>query len=626
MKTTPILLVALLAGWSLRAQDAAPAVDESGEVDRILAEIEDTGEAAETPAADAAEGATTEEAAAEEPMEAAAEEEAEPVEEVAAEPEMAEATEETAASEEDASDMPSFNLPTSDEVEGLDIAPGQQKKGGEITINYTNVRLADMVRIFAQTSGANIIIPEGLDEPVSGNLNDVHWREALEVILEDKGYVLMERKAGIFTIVSRDRIADEPLTNETLGLQYITVETALPAVQGLIISSNATVTPLPAANVLIVSEVPQQMQEIKRVLSLVDRPRQQVFIEAKFVELNDSAIQDLGINWQVLQGYTVRATGLTSTYNRTDFRTTQDAQALVTSNGNQSSSTRGSTGSSTITDDRLVPGIETDTVTSGSTNSSSSGSQNSLFESVVRGSNFTGFDSEANTITTAPSMEQEIIKSAVLSADDFALTLSALQQLDGVRIVSNPKMLVANGETATIHVGRNEPNVRAIPQGENATTFAYVLEGFIEIGVKLEVTPVISTAKNITVSIIPELSRIIGEKVVGEAGTSFPITQIRRIDTEFAVESGKTVAIGGLTQGEEQEVVRKVPLLGDLPILGKYLFRHTSTQDLQDEIIIFVTVNMGHVDDIDDRSGIPEHGELINTWLDTYEKKKASKE
>lgn len=501
--------------------------------------------------------------------------------------------------------MPAINLERAEMPEGLSLEPSPRTNTGGITITYTDVKLADMVRVFAQASGANIIIPEGLDMPVSGNLNDVQWKEALEVILEEKGFILLERKAGIFMIIPRDRLASEPLANETINLRYIKSEDAMGALEGMNVSSNSSIRAVPNANVIRVTETAQQIQEIKRILEIVDQPRKQVFIEAKFVELNDSAIKDLGINWQVLQGYTVRATGLSTQYTRTETRSSQDAQAVVSSRSLNNSSIR------TTADDRLIPGgLDADSVAGLSTSTSGA------FEGVVQGKNFTAFDAAAGTLTAVPSMEQEVIRSAVLSADDFALTLSALQQLDGVRIVSNPKMLVANGQTATIHVGRNEPNVRAIPQGENATTFAYVLDGFIEIGVKLEVTPVISTAKNITISIIPELSRLLGEKVVGEAGTSFPITQVRRINTEFALESGRTVAIGGLTQGEEKEVVKKVPLLGDLPIIGKYLFRHTRTENFQDEIIIFVSVNMAHTEEMKSADGIPEDGKLIKTWME----------
>lgn len=506
--------------------------------------------------------------------------------------------------------VPAINLEEAMDVEGLEIQGGEDINRGLITLVYKEVKLADMVRIFAQTSGANIIIPEGLDELVSGNLNDVYWREALDVILGDKGYTLVERKSGIFTINSVEDMALEPLTSESIDLQYITADAALPAIQSMIVTTNAKVIPIPQTNVLIVSETPQRMQEIKRVLQLVDRPRRQVFIEAKFVELNDTAIKDLGINWEVLQNYRIGIQqgedGLVQ-YTRTNNQLDQDAQGFVTSR---------SSGRTRLADP-LNPDEESEAEFSNS----------SKFDALVQGRNFEDFDVEAGTLGTVPRMQEEVIRSAVLSASEFAVTLSALQQLDGVRIVSNPKMLVANGQTARIHVGRSEPNIRAIPQGENATTFAYVLDGYIETGVKLEVTPTISTDRNITVAIIPELSSIFGQKSVGEAGTSFPILDIRTIDTEFAVESGKTVAIGGLTRGRDSEVVRKIPLLGDLPIIGKYLFRHTRTENVQEEVMIFVSVDSVESDGLrdQDRQGIPEHGRLIHTWLDHQRLEKEAK-
>ncbi|MCH8513715.1 MAG: hypothetical protein LAT83_18970 [Kiritimatiellae bacterium] len=551
--------------------------DETAEVDRILTELGEeeveTTEAIETTETQAA-------------------------------PETAE-TPSTPAGQADA--VPPIQLTEDRSLPGLE--PGTTDDS-LISITYDDVLLADVVRIFARFSGANIIIPEGLDERVSANLHDVDWRHALEAILAEKNYALVQRRANIYTIVREDQLAAEPLARETLELKYITVEQALPAVEGMLISSNARVIPLPAANRIVGVETPRNIEEIRTIISGVDQPRQQVFIEAKFVELNDQAIKDLGINWQVLQGYTVRATGLSSRVERIETRTSQDAQAFVTTRS------RSSTRSQDTMFDNLDPTSSTDIETSNITSSSGQ------LDSLVRGRNFDSFDAAAGTISTIPAMEQTSTRAAVLSADDFALTLSALQQLDGVRIVSNPKMLVANNETATIHVGRNEPNIRAIPQGENATTFAYVLDGFIEIGVKLEVTPSISTERNITVKIIPELSRLIGEKSVGEAGTSFPVTQIRRINTEFALQSGKTVAIGGLTQGEDKEVVRKVPLLGDLPLIGKYLFRHTRTERFQDEVVIFVSVDMAHVESLDDRFGIPERGDLIHRWMHEDEARK----
>jgi len=574
--TLLLLLTALFVAWSPRL--LAQEDTETAEVDRILSDL------------DAADAPTDDTSA----MEAA---------------EGAAATDET--------NLPAVSLEEAESVEGLQITGAENINEGLVTISYTEVSLADMVRIFAQTAGANIIIPEGLEQPVSGNLNDVFWRDALEVILEQQGFVLLERQSGIFTITPKDQLEAEPLQSEIIEFQYITAQAAQPAVESLLITSNSSAVALGDTNVLMVKERPAQLLAIKEQVKRIDRPRKQVFIEAKFVELNDTAIETLGINWEVLQGYTVTASGLTREYERTDSRTTQDAQVFTNNRSNSQNTNR------TTNQDFLDNDPDPTSDTSVANRLSSSGSSDAL----VQGRNFTEVDTATGAITTVPAMTQTVTRKAVLTAEEFALTLSALQQLDGTRIVSNPKMLVANGQTASIHVGRNEPNVVAIPQGENATTFAYVLDGFIEIGVKLEVTPTISTDKNITVNIIPELSRLLGEKIVGEAGTSFPITQIRRINTEFAVASGMTVAIGGLTQGEEREVVRKVPLLGDLPVVGKYLFTHTRTEEIQDEIIIFVSVKaINTTDELNDRDGIPEEGKLIHTWLDIRQEEAAEAE
>jgi type IV pilus assembly protein PilQ len=584
-------LLALHPGILLHAQET-----DDAEVDRIL-------ESLEASATDPAEEIPVDTVAESDP----AAPETEPVEEPTAEVE--EVLDESLPELDDPSAIPAVSLEEAKNVEGLDIQGAENINEGLVTISYTDVSLADMVRIFAQTAGANIIIPEGLDQPVSGNLNDVYWRDALEVILQQRGFALIERQSGIFTITPEAALVEEPLTSETIEFQFITAEAAKPAVESLLTHSNATAIALRDSNNLIVKESAKKLEEIRRIVKILDRPRKQVFIEAKFVELNDSAIQDLGINWQVLQGYTVSATGLTTQYERIETRNTQDAQAFSNSRISSDTNTR------TTTNDLLLPpSPNTDATTRSVLNTTGT------LDTLVQGRNFSAIDPEQGTITTIPNMEQTVTKQAVLSAEDFALTLSALQQLDGTRIVSNPKMLVANGQTATIHVGRNEPNVVAVPQGENASTFAYVLDGFIEIGVKLEVTPTISTDKNITINITPELSRLLGEKSVGEAGTTFPITQIRRISTEFAVGSGMTVAIGGLTQSEDQEEVRKVPVLGDLPIIGKYLFTHTSTREIQDEIIIFVTVNsVNDTTTMNDRDGIPNEGKLIHTWLNLRE-------
>ena len=374
------------------------------------------------------------------------------------------------------------------------------------------------------------------------------------------------------------------------------------------------------------------------------------------MELNDEAIKDIGLNWEVLQGYTMSVTpqyqfGQTKT---TDHINNNTRESVRTRNATDRN-TLNSVDTSRSVDQNATVNYGSDSAASGSTATYPGGTvsgQDSVSSGrgslSINGQNFSDFNAKENTVTLIPRRDvtrtdtrlqdrgdvrtltdtiqngTEISRSttealtAILSAEQFALTMSALKQNSGVEILSNPKIVVASGETANIHVGRNEPNIVAVPQGDTGDRYAYQLDGakpFIEIGVKLQVTPTLNTESNITVKITPELSRKLADKSVGEAGTSYPVTQIRKIDTEFNLESGRTVAIGGLTETTDREDVKKVPLLGDIPIIGQYLFRHTHTEKIQDEVIIFVTVSSARPSTLAQISGIPEEGRLIHRHL-----------
>jgi type II secretory pathway component GspD/PulD (secretin) len=96
----------------------------------------------------------------------------------------------------------------------------------------------------------------------------------------------------------------------------------------------------------------------------------------------------------------------------------------------------------------------------------------------------------------------------------------------------------------------------------------------------------------------------------------------KTISTVFALDSGKTVAIGGLTETSDREVTSKIPLPGDIPLLGKYLFSHTHKEKSQEETIIFVTVGLAMPDSILRETGLPEDTELARRHLIASETKR----
>jgi type II secretory pathway component GspD/PulD (secretin) len=223
------------------------------------------------------------------------------------------------------------------------------------------------------------------------------------------------------------------------------------------------------------------------------------------------------------------------------------------------------------------------------------------------------------------------VRTAVLSADQFRIMLSALKQQNGISIVSNPKIIVANEETATIHIGENEPNIKGTvtpgQQGQ-ANSITYSLDGakpYFEFGISLDVTPTINNASNITVRIKPTLSRFVRNKVTPD-NNSFPVEATKTIKTVFSLDDGKTAAIGGLTETQDREVTKKIPLLGDLPLIGKWLFSHTHTQKSQQETIIFVTVGIASPGSIQRNEGLPEDAELVQRLILAKQANKTERE
>lgn len=502
--------------------------------------------------------------------------------------------------------------PLSGEVARID------ERSDLITVTLDNVPLQDVIKMFTRISGANIVAGTNLQGSVTVNLQDVEWKPALQVILDSANLVLVEKTPGIFAVMSKSDLAAEPVTMDTVYLKFATVTNILPIVQRMLVSSNASAAGFPAANAIVIQETAARLAVIKDMIVSIDKPRPQVFIEAKFVELNDQAIKDIGVNWQSLQGYTIRAGSMG--WAVTEERDTVSSRGDRLSQWDRRQNLDVANQRYNI-DNQVYEESETTYVEGppGSFTPTTKTTPTRTVEDTID----TGLDVTKDIEDTFTKTVTDV-RAAVLSADDFALTLSALKQNTGVEVVSNPRLVVASGETATIDVGRNEPNIVATLKeqtaggGVSANQYVYALdqgEPFIKIGVGVKVTPTVNTESNITVKIAPKLSRKLGDKTAGDAAVTFPITQSREIQTEFNLESGRTVAIGGLTSTEDREQVSKIPILGDIPIIGKYLFRHTHTEKVQDEVIIFVTVGLASPESLTSSAGIPSEGKLIHRRL-----------
>jgi type II secretory pathway component GspD/PulD (secretin) len=169
----------------------------------------------------------------------------------------------------------------------------------------------------------------------------------------------------------------------------------------------------------------------------------------------------------------------------------------------------------------------------------------------------------------------------------FEVAVDALLTDNHARLLSNAEIATLDGSVAEIFAGETVPVVITSLQspGSAGGSLQSVQLEKIDVGVKLKITPRLTEDGMITVLVQPEVSRIL--KFVGP-DADLPQTSTRRATTMVRVRDGQTIYLGGLLSEEKRETVKKVPLLGDIPLLGM-LFRHTRNETTRYDLVIEIT-------------------------------------
>ena len=373
----------------------------------------------------------------------------------------------------------------------------------------------------------------------------------------------------------------------------------------------------PEANTVMVTAPGAILEACEKVVRDIDVEVPQVYIEARFVELQNSASHKLGIDWSMLDGMKGTATfgggmdRMVVGNAVTDFKreVTSGAGSTV---GSLSYGVAGQTSTKTVSTDQSKG--EDGTVTT--THSSSETSMKS------------GRDGGINYF------------SGTLQFSDMSLVLSALDTSGDARIFSNPKIIVSNGKKAIVDMTEKYPNVQIsakrttggssdsldlsmnmaeIP-GEEKLMFAK--EAFFSWGISLEVTPRVSSNGLINVSIVPTISSrtdwvtaAAGDTTTtaNSAGTyssKYPVLDVQRLVTDFTLAAGETAVIGGLSRTSEEQVDSGIPWLRDIPWIGDKLFGRKTRMKVQKEIIVFVTVGMANPKELKPNVGMPKNAVL----------------
>ena len=333
----------------------------------------------------------------------------------------------------------------------------------------------------------------------------------------------------------------------------------------------------PEPNSVMVTAPRMILDACEKAISELDVEAQQVYIEARFVELGNTASHKLGIDWSMLDG--MKGTlGVNAGYN------TRKMEGVETYNSEKDSYT-----------------LSSDTAKAG-----------------VQSANL----SHVNV---------------TLGMSDLYVVLRALEASEDARTFSNPKIIVSSGKKATVDMTTKYPNVAvavkrtindstqsidldmkmaAIP-GEDSLMFAK--EAFFSWGISLDVTPRISTNGLINVTIVPTISSLdtsventgfVRSADTSETSSKYPVINVQRLLTEFNMASGTTAVIGGLSRTVERQVDSGIPWLRDWWWIGPRLFGSKTRVKEQREIIVFVTVGLVDPRNVAKDAGLPKNAVL----------------
>lgn len=490
--------------------------------------------------------------------------------------------------------------------------PPAEEGEPRVSMAFEQSTLEDVVAAFRTQTGSNIVNgwTNQFTQLVSVRLDDVPWRQGLSSILVPFGLQLREEPRGSrIYIVTEPRHTAPPRFTETFELKHLEAPEVAKLFAG-ILPKDCLVYGEPSANVVIVKATDEQINECKSVLEKIDKPSQQVYIEARFVRLSAGASKKLGLRWDSLENFGVSLSHLTGGFSLTDAKLSTFG---IQSDSRISSASIGDSFSSSKTDD-----VETKT---------RSVARETLSAAAARSYRHTGVASVSDDSVSVEINDSTLSNltgddlgyrrtmgfGGQLSMSDLGLVLSAFENLDGAQVFSNPKIIVRNGKRAVVDMTTKYPNIKIDYQQSTESgqrdsissslatipgkSIPWVGEAFFSYGITLEVTPTISPNGLISVEIIPTISELAGTKTVyvtsdSSIGNDYPIISLRKLDTKFSMEDGKTAVIGGLTETSEKTVDSGIPLLRHIPWIGPRLFGWKSREKSQDEILVFVTVRV----------------------------------
>ncbi|HWA38888.1 MAG TPA: type IV pilus secretin PilQ [Burkholderiales bacterium] len=440
------------------------------------------------------------------------------------------------------------------EVKPVVVDPnrGQQRgryTGEKLSLNFQNVEVRAVLNVIADFTDLNLITSDTVTGNITLRLKDVPWDQALEIILQTRG--LDSRRTGnVIWIAPRDELATreklaleaqqqisdlEQTRTESFQINYqkaADIQRLLSDASQRILSKRGSAVVDTRTNVLFVQDTPSRLDEVRRLIAKIDIPVRQVMIEARIVEANDTFAKNLGarIGYHDFSPAGHRILGR----NSPRFHI---GGGLDDTGGHAAGGAQGGTTS-------FIPG--------------------SL-----------GSNMPASGLNAFPAGQFSFILFNSAATQFLNLEISALEADGRGKIIASPRVLTADQVEATIEQGTEIPYQAATSSGATAVQFR-------KANLSLKVKPQITPDGNVIMTLD------VNKDQPGQQTASGLAINTKHVKTEVLVENGGTVVIGGIFESNERQDVTKVPLFGDIPIIG-HLFKNTTTTNSRTELLVFIT-------------------------------------
>ena len=397
-----------------------------------------------------------------------------------------------------------------------------------LSMDFQSVNIKNIFRIIAEVSGYNLVLSPDVRGAVNVRLVDVPWNKAFELILKNNALGRI-CEGNIIRIVPNATLlaaqVAEPLVTEMIRINYAIIADMVTNLGGLK-SPRGSITADARTNTLILTDIPEKVDEMISVVKTLDVKTPQVMIESKIIEVSRNFNQELGIQWGAFT-------------ERVDFSNQNGFPAVVRTGGQRSTRFQSD---ADIAANGVDPGFIVDL-----------------------------------GIPSAPAGQFGVLLQTLSGDHALDIQLEALEAQGKSRTIATPKITTLDNIEAKIQSGQRFP-VQTSTANEGTKI------EFIDANLELKVTPHITADENIYMKIsATQNTADFARSVLG-----VPSINTKEAFTEVLVFNGATTVLGGLYQKNESENTRNVPFFADIPFIG-YLFQNRAEDDDISELLIFVT-------------------------------------